>query len=267
MSYTKTQWNPGGPPGISADNLNKIEEGIEAAHKLIETDPHTPDQSDTAQASGTLLKLQNYWANMLRRILGTANWHDAPPTTLTAAKSHIDAAAPHSGHETPTGAQAKVDSALAAVLDPVTGHRHSGEAGDGPPLPYDRYYAPSNALVASHDAQTFTYSTSDELLKRFTVPYGGRFKVEWESRSSDNNAPNGIPTYTHLRYAGYQQPAQAHGLPHDAWEKQTHEMTRDVSPGDTIELWGRRGTQDVEAVHVRNFRLFGSPVHRTFEIS
>ncbi len=83
MPYDKTIWNPGGPPGISAENLNKIESGVEAAHKLVETDIHTPDQSQTAQASGTLLALQSFFANMLKRILGTDNWYDAPPATLS----------------------------------------------------------------------------------------------------------------------------------------------------------------------------------------
>lgn len=123
MPYDKTTWNPGGPPGISAENLNKIESGIEAAHKLVETDIHTPDQSQTAQASGTLLALQSFFANMLKRILGTTNWHDAPPTTLTAAKSHIDAAAPHSGHETPAGAQAKAEAAAGAVRAELNAHK------------------------------------------------------------------------------------------------------------------------------------------------
>jgi len=37
MAYTKTQWNPGGPPGISAENLNKIEQGIADAHDKVDT--------------------------------------------------------------------------------------------------------------------------------------------------------------------------------------------------------------------------------------
>lgn len=32
MPYQKTIWVPGGPPGIDADSLNKIEQGIEDAH-------------------------------------------------------------------------------------------------------------------------------------------------------------------------------------------------------------------------------------------
>lgn len=32
MAYTKTVWQEGSPPGISADNLNKIEQGIYDAY-------------------------------------------------------------------------------------------------------------------------------------------------------------------------------------------------------------------------------------------
>lgn len=92
-----------------------------------------PSQSPTG-VIGTLRQLLDWFANRIRAILGTTNWYDAPPTTLTAAKSHIDAAAPHSGHatttaltehtsaaaphsghETPTGAQAKVDTHAAGT--------------------------------------------------------------------------------------------------------------------------------------------------------
>ena len=74
----------------------------------------TPDQTQvpTSPGSGTLLQILSWLANRIKVITGKTNWWDAPPTTLQAAKNHIDAAAPHSGHETPTGAQAKVDAAL-----------------------------------------------------------------------------------------------------------------------------------------------------------
>lgn len=64
-----------------------------------------PSQSPTG-VIGTLRQLLDWFANRIRAILGTTNWYDAPPTTLTAAKSHIDAAAPHSGHATTTALDA-----------------------------------------------------------------------------------------------------------------------------------------------------------------
>lgn len=72
----------------------------------------TPDQSQApaSPGTGTLTQLISWLANRINAITGKTNWWDAPPTTLQAAKNHIDAAAPHSGHETPSGAQAKVDT-------------------------------------------------------------------------------------------------------------------------------------------------------------
>ena len=77
----------------------------------IETGARTVDPAQVPSGNtGTLRQFLNWLPNRIKAITGKTNWYDAPPTTLTAAKSHIDAAAPHSGHETPTGAQAKVDA-------------------------------------------------------------------------------------------------------------------------------------------------------------
>jgi len=72
----------------------------------------TPDQSQApaSPGSGTLSQILSWLANRIKAITGKTNWWEDPPTTLQAAKNHIDASAPHSGHETPSGAQAKVDT-------------------------------------------------------------------------------------------------------------------------------------------------------------
>ncbi len=74
----------------------------------------TPDQSQApvSPGSGTLSQILSWLANRIKAITGKTNWWDSPPTTLQAAKTHMDAAAPHSGHETPAGAQEKADTAL-----------------------------------------------------------------------------------------------------------------------------------------------------------
>lgn len=101
----KTNW--GSPDVPLPPDFNRIEGNINA----IETGARTldPAQAPTGNV-GTLRQFLDWFANRIKAITGTANWYDAPPTTLKAAKSHIDAAAPHSGHETPTGAQTKVDA-------------------------------------------------------------------------------------------------------------------------------------------------------------
>mgnify|MGYP000964906173 CR=1 FL=1 len=101
----KTNWDSKDPVGVS--DLNRMEGNPLA----IETGDRTLDPAQAPSSNtGTLRQILSWLANRIRAITGMANWYDAPPTTLTAAKSHIDAAAPHSGHETPTGAQAKVDA-------------------------------------------------------------------------------------------------------------------------------------------------------------
>jgi len=75
----------------------------------------TPDQSQVpaSPGTGTLTQLISWLANRIKAITGKTNWWDTPPTTLQAAKTHMDAAAPHSGHETPSGAQTKANAAEA----------------------------------------------------------------------------------------------------------------------------------------------------------
>ena len=90
--------------------------------------PRTIDQSQTPSSdTGTLTELLGRIANRLVAVAGTANWKDAPPTNLAEVKAHMDAAAPHSGHETPSGAQAKVN-AHAALTANVHGVDASGFA-------------------------------------------------------------------------------------------------------------------------------------------
>lgn len=116
---------------LTPEQFERIEGNIYA----IEQGERTIDPSQVPTGVvGHLRNFLDWFANRIRAILGTTNWHDAPPTTLTAAKSHIDAAAPHSGHatttaltahtsaaaphsghETPSGAQAKVDAHAAGT--------------------------------------------------------------------------------------------------------------------------------------------------------
>lgn len=109
----------------------------------------TPNQSQApvSPGTGTLTQLISWLANRIKAITGKTNWWDAPPTTLQAAKTHMDAAAPHSGHattaaldnhvnnknnphgvtpsqigaETPAGAQAKIE-AHEVKAAPHSGH-------------------------------------------------------------------------------------------------------------------------------------------------
>lgn len=135
-----------------------------------------PSQSPTG-VIGHLRNFLDWFANRIRAITGTTNWHDAPPTTLTAAKSHIDAAAPHSGHETPTGAQAKVD-AHASQSAPHSGH------------------ATTTALNAHTGATSAHSATSAATANRIMMrDSAGRAKVAAPAAADDIATLSTVQTY------------------------------------------------------------------------
>lgn len=91
--------------GIGAENMKPG-----AATDEVIGDRTINDSTTPSGDTGKLTTLLSNLANRIRAIMGTSSWRSGPPTTLQAAKDHIDAPAPHSGHETPAGAQAKVDA-------------------------------------------------------------------------------------------------------------------------------------------------------------
>lgn len=127
----RTSWQSADVPG--AADFSRIESNTNA----IETGARTlePALAPTSN-TGTLRQILSWIANRIKAIMGTTTWYSAPPVTLSGAKGHIDnkqnphavtaaqvgaatagalndhvsAAAPHSGHETPSGAQAKVNT-------------------------------------------------------------------------------------------------------------------------------------------------------------
>ncbi|MEW6045010.1 MAG: right-handed parallel beta-helix repeat-containing protein [Bacillota bacterium] len=92
-------------PQIGADGL------ADGAATDAKVGSRTVDQAQAPVGNtGTLTQLFSWLANRVKAITGATNWYDTPATSLANAKAHMDAAAPHSGHETPAGAQAKVDA-------------------------------------------------------------------------------------------------------------------------------------------------------------
>ena len=106
----KTDWTAGGIP--AAGDFNRIEGNANAT----ELGGRTLDQTLASPANvGTLRQILSWFAGRIRAITGATNWWEAPATTLAAASSHHAAAAPHSGHETPAGAQARVNAHAAGT--------------------------------------------------------------------------------------------------------------------------------------------------------
>ena len=118
----KTNWQSADV--VAPSDMNRQEANANA----IETGSRTLDPSQAPTGNtGTLRQFLDWFANRIRAIMGTTSWYNAPPVTLSGAKSHIDAAAPHSGHETPSGAQTKVNThaAVQASLSQLGHVKHA----------------------------------------------------------------------------------------------------------------------------------------------
>lgn len=97
-------------------DLVKREEFNENFNTLDAALKPTADPSQVPNGNvGKIAQWMSWLTNRIQVIVGKTNWWDAPDITLVDAKSHVDATAPHSGHETPAGAQAKADAAEAAA--------------------------------------------------------------------------------------------------------------------------------------------------------
>jgi len=89
----KTNWTAGNVP--TASDFNRIEMNI----KAVEEGQRTIDPAQVpASNQGSLRQFLDWFANRIRAITGKANWYDAPSKTLEDLNTHINAAAPHSGH-------------------------------------------------------------------------------------------------------------------------------------------------------------------------
>src|SRR5690554_5760097 len=91
--------------GIGSENMKPG-----AVDDNVIGDREIDDTQESTGNVGKLSNLLNWFANMIKSITGESSWRVKPATTLKAAKAHMDASAPHSEHETKTGAQAKVNA-------------------------------------------------------------------------------------------------------------------------------------------------------------
>lgn len=158
----KTDWQAADAPGPS--DFNRIEgnsSAMELGQRTID-----PTQTPTGHV-GTLRQLLDWIANRIKAITGETNWYDAPPTTLTATKSHIDAAAPHSGHATTTALTAHTSAAA-----PHSGH----ETPSGAQTKVDAHAAGTNVHGATSAA------TANRIMMRDS---SGRAKVAAPSVADD----------------------------------------------------------------------------------
>ncbi|WDU82261.1 hypothetical protein [Caloramator sp. Dgby_cultured_2] len=89
----KTNWAAGNIP--AASDFNRIEGNIYA----VEEGNRTIDPAQVpASNQGSLRQLLDWFANRIKAITGKTNWYDTPSKTLEDLNTHINTAAPHSGH-------------------------------------------------------------------------------------------------------------------------------------------------------------------------
>jgi hypothetical protein len=115
-NYELNQWQ--------GNEYPKRQDFVEDNEKIDAALTPTADSSQVpiGNGPGKLVQWVSWIANRIKAITGKSNWWDNPDTTLANAKAHIDAAAPHSGHETPAGAQAKANAAASAVQTNLNTH-------------------------------------------------------------------------------------------------------------------------------------------------
>lgn len=148
----KTNWQASDVPAPA--DFNRIEvnaQATELGNRALE-----PDLANPAN-TGTLRQILSWFAGRLKAITGAANWYSAPATTLAAAKTHMDAAAPHSGHETPAGAQAKADAAADAVQTDLDTHT-------GAPAPHSRHLDKGQDDQVVEQVRAFILGTDERSL-------------------------------------------------------------------------------------------------------
>lgn len=148
MSTNTTNYNLKKPD--TTDNYNVADQNgnmdiIDAALK-----PTADIELVPAGLVGKMSEWVSWIANRIKAITGKSNWFDTPSTTLETANTHINAAAPHSGHETPAGAQSKANAAEAYADSAVNALAGAGNTKTVKQLADE---------AASHVAETATTTT------------------------------------------------------------------------------------------------------------
>lgn len=135
MSTAPTGWQTPKTSWQSADvvlpsDFNRVEGNTYATEMGQRTVDPTQAPSGVV---GTLGQFLDWFANMIRRIVGKTNWYDAPDITLTQVAGKFDAS---------------------------TGHKHSGAAGDAPKIPHTNVTTASSGTTGLRRITVSTASPS-----------------------------------------------------------------------------------------------------------
>ena len=193
----KTNWDSKDPVGVS--DLNRMEGNPLA----IETGDRTldPAQAPTGN-TGTLRQILSWFANRIKAIMGTTNWWDAPPTTLAATKSHMDAT---------SGIHGATSSATA---NRIIIRDSAGRAKVAAPSASDDI-ARKDTVDAHANATTVHGATSSATANRIIIRNSaGRAKVAAPSASDDIARKDTVDAHANRTDNPHQVTAQQAGAYH-----------------------------------------------------
>jgi len=258
----KTNW--ASADVILPEDVNRIEGNINAIEQGSRT--IDPSQAPTGVA-GNLRNFLDWFANRIKVILGTTNWHDAPPTTLTAAKAHIDATGTlaHGGSVAAIGntlavrdAQGRLKAAAPVEADDVV------RKAELDALPAAAY-APGDPILAENLTEVYGNRNyqSPETIRSFVSPVAASgYRITFEGRISNDNYAMRAELFINSTLQG-----STIYIDSESYTAVSRDIGP-VMPGDVITLRvGQTGTVGSATYYVRNFRVRGVPAPPPFTIT
>jgi len=256
----KTNWQTADV--VQPSDLNRIEGNINA----IEQGARTLNQAQAPSGNeGSLRQILSWLANRIRAITGMTNWYDAPPTTLTATKAHIDATgtSAHGGSVAAIGntlavrdAQGRLKAAAPVAADDVV---RKAELDAIPVVAY----GPGDTILAEALGvrSTRAYYQEPETLRTFVSPLPGTYRITFEGWINDSSGLMRAELYVN----------ETRVASRSTWYTSPEPFSCDVGPvysGDRISL--KVGQSDPEGhyrAYIRNFRVRGVSAPPPFVIT
>jgi hypothetical protein len=162
----KTNWDSKDPVGVS--DLNRMEGNPLA----IETGDRTLDPAQAPSSNtGTLRQILSWFANRIKAIMGTTNWWDAPPVTLSGATPNTRKITAGNGLAGGGDLSADRTIALSDALQSTT-----------------RVLAVSDTVMHSALTERSHDGQDEKIVKKFMVNGLGTIRLTFDLRSSGGAA-------------------------------------------------------------------------------
>jgi hypothetical protein len=222
----KTNWDSKDPVGVS--DLNRMEGNPLA----IETGDRTLDPAQAPSSNtGTLRQILSWFANRIKAIMGTTNWWDAPPVTLSGATPNTRKITAGNGLAGGGDLSADRTIALSDALQSTT-----------------RVLAVSDTVMHSALTERSHDGQDEKIVKKFMVNGLGTIRLTFELRSSAGGA---IPSAYARAYGNAVERALAKS---SSTSYESFSLDVDVFGTTLIEVAIYRGTIST-TVYIRNVRV------------